>query len=545
MQSLEETLNEEVESNASEIITISESKTSSKCKSASSVTEISTYSVETHKKLERSISDLKTVSSDTYCKGNRWMVGNMWKTMNFSKRIDAIEQGMDKVVTALNNYSRSIDKQRKDFERKKNEDNNIVRVIEENFESLMNSLNLAEARLEMVVFKEEYLTIKNDHQNKLDEQSTKLETLRLVTEKLRNIVDGDRKVWDLFEVTDSLEERLKFVEENTGLSHEVERSYDLSTLGNKFDEFVDKVQPMIDRLQKEEELDQEMEDANIAEQLMNVRLNMKQCFKDSKLLKDEIEVLKVDVETLGKTTEMLVKANETGFNEEDKVEFYDMQKRLKILEKDCEQLEHLDEIQSAIAVISNNKANNSEVENALAQKADLQTVKNKIDKDEYLTTYEGLNNNIAEMMAKITLQEQNLLKNVATLTTELDHKVEKIELENMTEVLQSRLKAVAIRLKHLQYIVECEAPIPAGIKSSFAKCISCERPVRKNPNILLKRTPEGMNRPITNLQSPQNVFLDEIYVPTNECEHTGRYVGGEHTTGTINKELQTSFPKIS
>ncbi|XP_023216381.1 uncharacterized protein LOC111618982 [Centruroides sculpturatus] len=149
------------------------------------------------------------------------------------------------------------------------------------------------------------------------------------------------------------------------------------------------------------------------------------------------------------------------------------------------------------------------------------------------------------MMAKITLQEHSLIKTVDTLTTELDHKVEKIELENMTEVLQSRLKAIAIRLKHLQYIVECEAPIPAGIKSSFAKCISCERPVHKNQNTLLRRTPEGMNRPITNLQSPQNVFLDEIYGPTNECEHTGRYVGGEHTTRTINKEFQTSFPKIS
>ncbi|XP_067135345.1 interaptin-like [Centruroides vittatus] len=524
----EESLNEidehEIESVSSEqtISCINDAKISDK-----SFEEPETFNVEKEKKIPSKESS--DVLSDTYCSGRKWMVGNMWQSMNFSKRIDAMESGIDKIVGVLDTHARTIDKQRRDFEKKKKENEKIFNDVEKHIMSVAEWFNVVNEKLQEIVIKREYLEMKDYVEKHLSSINQQLTEHSHIIDKIDKIVDGDKRLVDAYELLDVTYDRIKFLEDNTGFTSHHERGYDLATLGNLFDEFVQKANPIINKFGKDLELD-EMDKANIMEQLMNVHLNIKQVTVENKTINENFSVFKDEFSKQNENIKILMDYYERGFTPEDKEEFQLVQSRLKDVEKDCQRFILIEELQSSISMLKATKANKIEVDYALASKAEIRDVEDKVNKEEYENMVKETNKSMNEIISSITNQEEVLNNTSSTLIEQLENKSEKAEVENLSAMIENKLKGLAIRMKQLQSFMEWETPIPAGTKTHMAKCISCERPVKKATSFL-KSTPASLKFDFKLNMKPMQIIRigNTNYASPSECNHIKRPTGGQHT----------------
>ncbi|XP_067136085.1 putative leucine-rich repeat-containing protein DDB_G0290503 [Centruroides vittatus] len=560
--------------------------------------------IESSKQIRKNASDDIRKRSDTFCSGNRWLVSNMWKTVNFSKRINALETGVEKIVCSLNVHAKSIDRQRREFEYKKKTDNIIKINIEENILRLFDSLNSVSAKLEMFVLSEEYLTDKNETDSTISDILTDLDKLLQLKTKMNDFLYGDRNFENVRNQVDVLEDRVTFLEvtycfccfnlkkkkKNSFFKifltyrkilawavkkrryilnyATIERNYetmiagsfDLATLGRlevfvirfvlsryfQYEELIKKVQPIIEKFENDDLED--VNSSNLVGQVMNCRFALKKLAIDIKKQKDTLELLQCDLNKQIDTTEMLVCAQERGFTPDDKEIFYEMQKRLNNVEKDCEKIEAIEvllieEMQSTISQIKFIKANKDETENALKNKADIQDVNEKVSKNDYDLMLNDVTNGLQELMTKFASQEQDIQRMIKNLTDGLNNKVDAIKLENVSESFQKRINALAIKMKQMKTIMESEAPIPAGTKLQIAKCISCERPTKIHKFSYVRSSPFQINELKMNLNdSPMVTNNNKNFVPNTEYIDLGRAAGGSYTT--FDSEA-TKFPSIN
>ncbi|XP_031353727.1 uncharacterized protein LOC116178381 isoform X2 [Photinus pyralis] len=148
-----------------------------------------------------------------------------------------------------------------------------------------------------------------------------------------------------------------------------------------------------------------------------------------------------------------------------------------LTEKDNRQT-HMDALLEQIEMLKTVKANREDLEDALANKADACAVNKKVSHDQFDAACDDMARNIELALVKLREQETLWSQALEDIQTEIEHKLDKMELTPLRDFVHNKLKMLQDRLKALAALKQdTEA---AGTKSKFLRnvnCISCDKDV--------------------------------------------------------------------
>nr|XP_029492389.1 glutamine-rich protein 2-like isoform X2 [Oncorhynchus nerka] len=117
------------------------------------------------------------------------------------------------------------------------------------------------------------------------------------------------------------------------------------------------------------------------------------------------------------------------------------------------------------------------VEMEIEIKADKRALETKVSRMQFDSMTEELNTMFQELLSKITGQEQDWHKIIDKISTEMECKLDRIELDPVKKQLEDRWKSIRKQLQAQPAPKEDDA---AGIRKQLVArfhCISCDRPV--------------------------------------------------------------------
>ncbi|XP_062264282.1 uncharacterized protein LOC133971085 isoform X2 [Platichthys flesus] len=180
------------------------------------------------------------------------------------------------------------------------------------------------------------------------------------------------------------------------------------------------------------------------------------------------------------------------------------------------------------------------------EKADGCALDNKVTRLQFDSVTEQLNTMFHELLHKVTGQEQDWNKVVDRLSTEMEHKLNRMELDSVKKQLEERWKNIHEKLQ-TQGAPEHEDA--AGIRKQLVDrfhCLSCDRPVVKHTPgpyvVTLPSTPAFPShksiRPFTvyALEQVRQHYRSERFTEVTDYSHmTMRSCGGGHTVTSANQ----------
>ncbi|XP_067122203.1 paramyosin-like [Centruroides vittatus] len=250
----------------------------------------------------------------------------MWKTAYLSRRLEAVQDGLRKVINVLGVHARIVDAQRRDLEKEKMTRDGVTRGLSKMVRRLSEFANETEAKLKSAVTGEEFVDFKKEVDGKLAQLDLEIKELHQVSAGV------EERVNRLLAETETLKEKTGFLEDNTGLyRHKSPEEVDFPALREMFRNFVDEMRPVKEKFQREFETETE-EDARMSEQVTNLRINVRNIIENGKIVTEKFQRLEEDGAKQKEILDILVEANEKGFAPQDKEDFYDMQKRIRQLE---------------------------------------------------------------------------------------------------------------------------------------------------------------------------------------------------------------------
>ncbi|XP_042183827.1 glutamine-rich protein 2-like [Oncorhynchus tshawytscha] len=151
------------------------------------------------------------------------------------------------------------------------------------------------------------------------------------------------------------------------------------------------------------------------------------------------------------------------------------------------------------------KADKELVEMEIEIKADKRALETKVSRMQFDSMTEELNTMFQELLSKITGQEQDWHKIIDKISTEMECKLDRIELDPVKKQLEDRWKSIRKQLQAQPAPKEDDA---AGIRKQLVArfhCISCDRPVdmlTPGPHLVTLPSTPGLpshksNRPYT------------------------------------------------
>ncbi|KAG5336781.1 QRIC2 protein, partial [Acromyrmex charruanus] len=151
---------------------------------------------------------------------------------------------------------------------------------------------------------------------------------------------------------------------------------------------------------------------------------------------------------------------------------------MKNLLEDKENKEaHIKTLLEQIEVLKTVKANKEDIEDALADKADTQTVDRKVSHDQFDAACDGLARGLEEAIDKLTKQESIWQQALDEVQNEIATKMDKGELTPLKDFVDEKLKFLQEKLK---IMVEARQEIEAAGTKKLLKdvqCISCDKDV--------------------------------------------------------------------
>ncbi|XP_059204386.1 glutamine-rich protein 2 [Centropristis striata] len=184
----------------------------------------------------------------------------------------------------------------------------------------------------------------------------------------------------------------------------------------------------------------------------------------------------------------------------------DVQKSILQLQTDCEKLHetsrclhednrqkqsHIEELYKTTEELDEKKADKHMVESEI--KADKSALDSKVSRRQFDSATEQLNAMFHELLNKVTGQEQDWHQVIDRLSTEMECKLNRIELDSVKKQLEDRWKNIHEKLQ-AQGAPEHEDA--AGIRKQLVDrfhCLSCDRPVFMHtpgqPSVKLPSTP--------------------------------------------------------
>ncbi|XP_049323990.1 glutamine-rich protein 2 isoform X2 [Astyanax mexicanus] len=208
----------------------------------------------------------------------------------------------------------------------------------------------------------------------------------------------------------------------------------------------------------------------------------------------------------------------------------DVQSTILCLQSECEQIHitttHLQEDQSqkqrridylykAVEELDKKKADREVVEMKIGIKADKQALESKVSRTQFDTKTEQLNGMFEELLGRVTCQEQDWNKFIDKISTEMESKLDRIELEPLKQQLEDRWRSIR---KQLQTQPAPEYDEAAGFRKQLVarfNCISCDRPVdMMTPGQHLLTVPSAPGFPCHKSNRPYTVYeLEQVRQP--------------------------------
>ncbi|XP_064862816.1 uncharacterized protein C16orf96 [Oncorhynchus nerka] len=176
-----------------------------------------------------------------------------------------------------------------------------------------------------------------------------------------------------------------------------------------------------------------------------------------------------------------------------------------LIEEHGQKQVHIDHLYKSMEELDEKKADKELVEMEIEIKADKRALETKVSRMQFDSMTEELNTMFQELLSKITGQEQDWHKIIDKISTEMECKLDRIELDPVKKQLEDRWKSIRKQLQAQPAPKEDDA---AGIRKQLVArfhCISCDRPVdmlTPGPHLVTLPSTPGLpshksNRPYT------------------------------------------------
>ncbi|KAL6435851.1 hypothetical protein ACFW04_005607 [Cataglyphis niger] len=254
------------------------------------------------------------------------------------------------------------------------------------------------------------------------------------------------------------------------------------------------------------EIQREVQDLNekiaeiVKERIVEVSdvANLEQCLEavkqvettHGKIINDIIErvvVLEKEIEQLSETVNVMQAIEKT-----DDVDVNELVTKIQGIEGDMERIGetmdklfddkekkeiYINTLLEQIEVLKTVKADKEDLEDALADKADAQAVNRKVSHDQFDAACDDLSRGLEEAIDKLTKQESIWQQALDEVQNEIAAKVDKIEMTPLKDFVHKKLKSLQEKLK---IMAEARREIEAaGTKKLLrdVQCISCDKDV--------------------------------------------------------------------
>ncbi|XP_067334274.1 uncharacterized protein [Channa argus] len=200
---------------------------------------------------------------------------------------------------------------------------------------------------------------------------------------------------------------------------------------------------------------------------------------------------------------------------------------------------HIEELYKTMEELEEKKADKQMVESEI--KADKSALETKVSRLQFDSATEQLNTMFHELLNKVIGQEQDWHKVIDKLSTEMECKLNRIELDSLKKQLEDRWKNIH---KNLQAQGAPEHEDAAGLRKKLMErfnCLSCDRPVMKHtpgPHLVTLPSSPGFPshksiRPFTvyALEQFRQHYRSERIAELTDYSHlvVSRSCGGSHT----------------
>ncbi|XP_054449061.1 glutamine-rich protein 2 [Pteronotus mesoamericanus] len=159
------------------------------------------------------------------------------------------------------------------------------------------------------------------------------------------------------------------------------------------------------------------------------------------------------------------------------------------------------------------KANREHLEMEIDVKADKSALAAKVSRVQFDATTEQLNHMMQELVAKMSGQEQDWQKVLDRLLTEMDSKLDRLELDPVKQSLEDRWKSLRQQLKERPPLYQAdEAACMRRQLLAHFHCLSCDRPLDTPvTGQLIPVTPVGPSLPGNRSTRPYTIFeLEQV-----------------------------------
>ncbi|KAM4843270.1 glutamine-rich protein 2 [Thomomys bottae] len=173
----------------------------------------------------------------------------------------------------------------------------------------------------------------------------------------------------------------------------------------------------------------------------------------------------------------------------------------------------IDELYQGIQKLEREKANREHLEMEIDVKADKSALASKVSRIQFDATTEQLNQMMQELVAKMSGKEQDWKKMLDKLLSEMDNKLDRLELDPVKQSLEDRWKSLRQQLRERSPLYQSDeaAAMRRQLLAHF-HCLSCDRPLETPvTGQTIPVTPMGPSLPKHRSLRPYTVYeLEQI-----------------------------------
>ncbi|XP_054564902.1 glutamine-rich protein 2 [Eptesicus fuscus] len=184
-----------------------------------------------------------------------------------------------------------------------------------------------------------------------------------------------------------------------------------------------------------------------------------------------------------------------------------------LIEDHRQKQKDIDVLYQGLEKLEKEKANRGHLEMEMEVKADKSALEAKVSRMQFDATTEQLNHMMQELVAKMSGQERDWQKMLDRLLTEMDSKLDRLELDPVKQLLEDRWKSLRQQLKERSPLYQADEA--AGMRRQLLAhfhCLSCDRPLETAvTGQVLPTTPVGPSLPGHRSTRPYTVFeLEQV-----------------------------------
>ncbi|XP_070251518.1 glutamine-rich protein 2-like [Myotis yumanensis] len=184
-----------------------------------------------------------------------------------------------------------------------------------------------------------------------------------------------------------------------------------------------------------------------------------------------------------------------------------------LIEDHRQKQKDIDVLYQGLEKLEKEKVNRGHLELEIEVKADKSALEAKVSRMQFDATTEQLNHMMQELVAKMSGQERDWQKMLDRLLTEMDSKLDRLELDPVKQLLEDRWKSLRQQLKERSPLYQADEA--AGMRRQLLAhfhCLSCDRPLETAvTGQVLPTTPVGPSLPGHRSTRPYTVFeLEQV-----------------------------------